>query len=366
MAFGFGGFGGGGFGGGTSANANKDVELPQAPSEPISSVCWAPQQLAAQGKNFFAASSWDKTVRVWDIQRSGTAFAGNAVFMAQNDMPVFDCSMAADGRVFFGGGCCTAKMQPMGQAGAQPQTVAKHDLPVKGTRWIESKQLLATGGWDGKLKVWDCRQQNPAASVDLSAPYQDSDLVTTPYGDRLAVSTARGFIIIDINSMQIMKRMEPHYTMKEQIRCVGQFPDGSGIAAGGIDGRVCVLWFDQPPNVKDGKNFSFKCHREQADVYAVNGISFHAPTGSFATCGSDGHVVYWNKDTKSRVQTFQKCSNTIPCGKFDSTGQLYGYALSYDWSKGEQSYNPQKGHVLCLKECKPDHFRPKPGTATRK
>ena len=34
------------------------------------------------------------------------------------------------------------------------------------------------------------------------------------------------------------------------------------------------------------RNFAFKCHRENNDVFAVNCLCFHAPFGTFATCGS--------------------------------------------------------------------------------
>lgn len=35
------------------------------------------------------------------------------------------------------------------------------------------------------------------------------------------------------------------------------------------------------------KNFAFKCHRHNEQVFAINSIAFH-PFGTFATCGSDG------------------------------------------------------------------------------
>jgi hypothetical protein len=40
---------------------------------------------------------------------------------------------------------------------------------------------------------------------------------------------------------------------------------------GSIEGRVEV----QHIKAKQAKNFTFKCHRDNSDVYAVNTISFH-------------------------------------------------------------------------------------------
>jgi hypothetical protein len=33
------------------------------------------------------------------------------------------------------------------------------------------------------------------------------------------------------------------------------------------------------------KNFTFKCHRDNNDIYAVNSIVFHPVFGTFATAG---------------------------------------------------------------------------------
>jgi mRNA export factor len=42
------------------------------------------------------------------------------------------------------------------------------------------------------------------------------------------------------------------------------------------------------------KNFTFKCHRVDADIYAVNTMSFHNTYGTFVTAGSDGAPCDWH------------------------------------------------------------------------
>jgi mRNA export factor len=54
---------------------------------------------------------------------------------------------------------------------------------------------------------------------------------------------------------------------------------------------------------------------------------------------------FWDKDSKQRLKAMAKCSYgtepaPITCGAFNADGSIYAYALSYDWSKGFQSYNP--------------------------
>jgi mRNA export factor len=95
-------------------------------------------------------------------------------------------------------------------------------------------------------------------------------------------------------------------------------------------------------------NFAFKCHRDGNNVYAVNAISFHMQHGTFATCGSDGYYHFWDKDNRSRLQAFEKRSAPVVVGSFSPNGNIFAYALSYDWSKGVHGYNQNNKTSLYL------------------
>jgi mRNA export factor len=52
-------------------NANKDFEVPGAPEDTVSSLVFAPKA------NYLASTSWDNSVRVWEVgkqQQSYTDF----------------------------------------------------------------------------------------------------------------------------------------------------------------------------------------------------------------------------------------------------------------------------------------------------
>lgn len=97
-----------------------------------------------------------------------------------------------------------------------------------------------------------------------------------------------------------------------------------------------------------GRNFTFKCHRDGSDVYPVNSISFHPTFGTFVTTGGDGGFTFWDKDSKQRLKGMQRSNQPIPCGTFNKDGTIYAYAVSYDWSRGCNEYNPQnaKNYIL--------------------
>ena len=43
---------------------------------------------------------------------------------------------------------------------------------------------------------------------------------------------------------------------------------------------------------------------------------------------------------------FGKASLPIPVGAFNRDGTIFAYAVSYDWSKGSEHYNPRTNHLL--------------------
>ena len=86
-------------------------------------------------------------------------------------------------------------------------------------------------------------------------------------------------------------------------------------------------------------NFTFKCHREQNDIYAVNSISFHPTFGTFVTAGADG-IQLLGQGFQTKVKAMQKVSCPISCGEFNRDGTIYAYAASYEWSKGGDNPRP--------------------------
>lgn len=134
--------------------------------------------------------------------------------------------------------------------------------------------------------------------------------------------------------------------LKYQTRTVACFPDRTGYALGSIEGRCAVHHIED----RDApRNFAFKCHRDNDDIYAVNSVRFHQVWGTFFTVGSDGTANFWDKDSKQRLKAFPKCNAPITAAafNFDPSGIMFAYATGYDWSKGAEYFNPQyKSHIM--------------------
>ncbi|XP_047171242.1 protein RAE1-like [Vigna umbellata] len=125
--------------------------------------------------------------------------------------------------------------------------------------------------------------------------------------------------------------------LKYQTRCLSAFPDQQGFLVGSIEGRVGVHHLDDS---QQGKNFTFKCHREGNEIYSVNSLNFHPVHHTFATAGSDGAFNFWDKDSKQRLKAMLRCNQPIPCSTFNSDGSIFAYSVCYDWSKGAENSNP--------------------------
>jgi len=119
-------------------------------------------------------------------------------------------------------------------------------------------------------------------------------------------------------------------------------------------------------------NFSFKCHRQQdpsardvAKVYSVNAISFHPQHGTFSTAGSDGTFHFWDKDAKHRLKGYPEVGGSITATGFSKDGNIFAYAISYDWSKGYSGNNTAYPIKVKLHPILGDECKPRPGSKKR-
>lgn len=245
----------------------------------------------------------------------------------------------------------------------QSQQVGVHDAPVRHVFYAPSMNMLITGGWDKTIRFWDCRTPNPVHTQTLAERIYAMD-VNYPLA---VVGTAdRNLTIFDLTKpQQPFKQLQSQ--LKWQTRCVSCFPDKTGYLLGSIEGRVAVQHVDD--TVAQTKNFTFKCHRDGSDIYAVNAITFHPGYGTFATAGSDGTYNFWDKDSKQRLKAQAKSMYgtqpaPIPCAAFNRDGSLYAYAVSYDWSRGYSEYNPQTmKNTILIHPVKEDEVKAKPKAA---
>ena len=286
-------------------NPNGDVEVQNAATDGISSLSWSPTA------NFLVGTSWDNEVRCWEVQPGGNAVPKAST---QHAGPVLCSCWSPDGARVYTAGCDkTAKVWDL--ATNQSMQVAAHAEPIKSVFWAAERNFLVTASWDKTVKFWDGKSPNPGATLQLTERVFAADV----QGNLMVLALAdRKVVVVNLTNPTV-----PHATiaspLKYQSRCVACFPDQRGFCLGSIEGRVAVHHVNK---AEDQKNFAFKCHRDNQDIYAVNCIAFHPKFGTFATTGGDGTFNFWDKDSRQRLKAFQKACLPIPVGAFNHDGAI--------------------------------------------
>lgn len=329
-----------------NSNPNNDYIVPSSPSDTITSVHFD------NTNQYICGTSWNKDICVWQVQQSAqpqtTTFSTvstSASIQAQpkakttSAQPVLCSTWAPDSSSIMYGSCDnTVKMWNLSTN--QSQQIGQHSAAVKDIYWSTTLNMCITSSWDKTIKYWDIRSSNqqPVGTVDMKERVYSMDV----RGQLLVCGTAdRQLHIINLQQPTTIYKSQES-PLKFQTRCVSCFTDQQGFCIGGVEGRVGVVNITETATKK---NFQFKCHREgkdNNDVYSVNSISFNESQGTFATCGSDGTYVYWDKDAKSRLKAFNKHPNSITCSTFSSNSMMFAYAIGYDWSKGHTEYQQHK------------------------
>lgn len=67
---------------------------------------------------------------------------------------------------------------------------------------------------------------------------------------------------------------------------------------------------------------------------------------------------FWDKDAKQRLKGFPKLANAITATDFNHTGDVFGYAVGYDWARGYDQQN-RVGESLWLHMVNESEIKPK-------
>ncbi|PSK34972.1 hypothetical protein B9Z65_1555 [Elsinoe australis] len=343
----------------TQGDLTKDVQLTSPPEDSISDLAFNPQ------RDFLSVASWDKKVRIYEIDASGNS-QGKAMF--EHEGPVLNTCWSKDGTKVFGAGADkAARMLDLGANSTTAQQVAAHNEPIRCVEsiMVQGNPMLVTGSWDKTVKYWDLRQQQPVATLEC----QDRVYCMDVRDQLLVIGTAERWInVVNLNEpAKFYKQMQS--PLKWQTRTVACFADATGFAVGSIEGRCAIQYVED----KDASsNFSFKCHRSNvpnqrdvANVFSVNAISFHPQHGTFSTAGSDGTFHFWDKDAKHRLKGYPEVGGTISATDFNSSGSIFAYAVSYDWSKGYAHNNQSLPNKIMLHPIQAEECKPRPGGKKR-
>lgn len=318
-------------------------DSPNSPSDTVSCLKFSPSSA------HFIAGSWDKTISCWEYGNQGQV---RPKAQTTADAPILCAAYAgSSSRVAFGG--CDNKGFVWDIASGQKTQFAAHDAPIKEVAWVPDQNFLLTGSWDKTLRYWDVRANKMAGSVQQPERVYAMDCKAP----LLVVGTAgRHVLIYDVRKPTQPVRTLPS-PLKYQTRCINIFPDRTGMAIGSIEGRVAIHHVEDPPPA-GRKNFAFKCHRLDNNIYSINCVVFNN-RGTFATCGADGSIAFWDKDAQHRLKQFSANNNPVTAADFNPNSTVFGYAVGYDWGRGYKYDRRNKTNAIFLHWTEDKEVNPK-------
>jgi len=352
------------FGFGAPTKNNKDFSIPDGtwPSDTISCLDMTPS--IKIDHEILSATSWDGTIKLWEASHQGESAL---VHTFQDSRPLLCTCFSTQKEICFGGLNNEVKLiqiDTLWNNLSSTTVVAKHDKPVKAVKCIPECQfpysnLVVSGSWDGTVKFSDKRlpPEKTVHKIDFSAKIISMDV---SHGYMVVATTNRNVRIYDLRGV------EPRLVDDSSNQLDHQYTDVSILsdevyAIGSVEGRTAIKYFNQPQ-----KSYAFKCHRQDENnghksAYPVTGIAKH-PFETFATVGGDGDFVFWDYKARSRLK---KCSlngnienNTITCCSFNTTGNLFAYAVGYDWSLGPKK-DTSEGNCIYFHICEESEIQPK-------
>ena len=166
-------------------------------------------------------------------------------------------------------------------------TLAGHTDQVGSVSFSSDGNTLATGSWDGTVKLWDVMTQQDIATLRS----EGDRLSFSSDGETLATGSWDGTVKLwDVTTQQEIDTLPGH---TDQVDSVSFSRDGSTLATGARDGTV-KLWDVAARQEID----TLTGHTDQVDS-----VSFSSDGSTLATGSWDGTVKLWDVATHRNIGT---------------------------------------------------------------
>ncbi|VFQ97486.1 unnamed protein product [Cuscuta campestris] len=276
--------------------------------------------------NNLLISSWDRSLRLYDIQRS------KLILESPGEAALLDCCLESETVAF--SAASDGSIYRYDMHSGHKSAIGKHDDMATFVEFFPESSQLITSGWDKNIIFWDARSAKSVGFLNNLTSMAES---MTLSGSSLIVAIDSSVIIFDIRTLRKLVHRKD-----VQIKCVRTILHSEGFVVGSVDGRVALEYICES-NLDKG--YAFRCFPKKKDgrqhVVAVNDIAFSPlNSGSFVTGDNDGFVIMWDAWHKKRLCELPRHPNSIASLSYNHDGLLLAVASSHTYQEANESEEP--------------------------
>lgn len=156
-----------------------------------------------------------------------------------------------------------------------------HQESVEFAVFSPDSKLIASGGWDGDLRLWDLHEKKLKSRI----PTSESGLISGLFyqqGQKIIVGSADGHVlIIDRTTESVILTLDAHES--EEVYTIVALTNGEFVS-GGDDGRFCI-W--------DGKSKTPR-FRSRKHKWGIGGVGYDQKSNTVISIEGDGSILLWD------------------------------------------------------------------------
>ncbi len=182
------------------------------------------------------------------------------------------------------------------------KTLAGHGYDVNSVAFSRDSLLLASGGGDHTMRLWNVETFEQLVSSDHGDWI--NAVCFAPSGQAVASGARDGSVKLwNVENGQVLGTIQAH---ANNVSSIAFSPDGGRLVTGGGDGHVRV--------------FNLKEKKLERDLEAHNGwvwcVAFSSLGDRILTCGSDGLARVWSADSGAMLVTLEGHAGDVLSGAF--------------------------------------------------
>ncbi len=252
----------------------------------VNSVAFAPDS------RFLATGGQSGTLRLWNVADG----RGLAPWLQGQDGPIYNVRFHPNGKLVASASMSGVRLWGETDQGdlLKGELIGGADINTSTLAFSGNRELLASGGVDNKVELWDVATRKPAGEP-LKQPGPVNSIAFSPDSKTLVSGNHDGTVRLwNIPTRMSSMVLKGH---KGAVTTVAFSPDGKIVASGGPDG-ILRLWSSTPARPL-GETLN-----GQHDIATCVAIS---PDGEIIVSGqADGTIRFWNGNTRQPLSERRK------------------------------------------------------------